>query len=51
MAAAIPLISDAVASILKHSTNDSFKDCCREIMEVCVIVICDVIITPGSVLP
>ena len=40
MGTAIPLISDAVASILKHSTNELFKESCQEIMQVCMIVIC-----------
>lgn len=44
MATAIPLISDAMASILKHSTNESFKQNCHEIMQVCTIAICIIIV-------
>lgn len=34
MATAIPLIADAVAGIIKNSTNGSFKESCRDLMKV-----------------
>ena len=34
MSVAIPLISDAVASIVKNSSNEEFSRMCRELTEV-----------------
>ena len=34
MATAIPLISDAMASIVKHSANHSFKEKCQDMTQV-----------------
>ena len=40
MSTVIPLVADAVASIVKNSTNDSFKESCRNIMKVYITIIC-----------
>ena len=34
MHTALPLLADAVGSIVRHSTNDHFKQKCRDILKV-----------------